>query len=402
MVKMLTSKRAIAFSLLSILPSTLAQTFTACNPLNSTGCPTDPALGTSANFTFNSSSRADPQVWNATAGSLQYQPEKPGAEFIITNQGDSPTITSAFYFFFGRVSVMLRAASGTGIVSSIVLESDDLDEVDWEFLGGNRTHAETNFFGKGNTTSYNRAIWYPLPDNSAPQDDFHNYTVTWTQDALDWYIDGHHVRQVTPGDAITLMGKNYPQTPMTLKLGIWAGGDPKENAPGVVQWAGGVTDYTQGPFTMYVQSVEVVDYTTGASQYSYGDETGSWQSIKVVNGTSSVTERVLHPPKSLTQHVLSLSHAAKVGIAIGAIAVAAVLLLALAFCCIVQRRKGAKEKWYADREFETTKREQEEFAAEAQALGYGKGGWVGGEREVRNVGGSGARWSKRFSKFTRL
>ena len=279
--RMFVSKSSIFLSLLSLLPVAFSQTFTACNPLNTTNCPTDPALGTNASFTFNSSNPVDPQVWNATAGVLQYQPDKPGAEFIVTNPGDSPTITSAFYFFFGRVSVMMRAATGTGIVSSIVLESDDLDEIDWEFLGSNRTHAETNFFGKGNTTSYDRAIWYPLPNNAAPQDQYHNYTVTWTAESLDWYIDGQHMRQVTPNDSVTLYGKNYPQTPMTLKLGIWAGGDPNENAPGVVQWAGGVTDYTQGPFTMYVESTEVVDYTTGASEYAYGDETGSWQSIKV-------------------------------------------------------------------------------------------------------------------------
>ena len=28
-----------------------------------------------------------------------------------------------------------------GIISSIDLESDDLDEVDWEFMGGNGTNA---------------------------------------------------------------------------------------------------------------------------------------------------------------------------------------------------------------------------------------------------------------------
>lgn len=52
----------------------------------------------------------------------------------------------------------MRCASGTGIISSIVLESDDLDEVDWEFIGGNSTSVETNYFGKGNTTSYDRAM----------------------------------------------------------------------------------------------------------------------------------------------------------------------------------------------------------------------------------------------------
>jgi len=42
----------------------------------------------------------------------------------------------------------MQAAAGTGIVSSIVLQSDDLDEVDWEMIGGNTTFVETNFFGK--------------------------------------------------------------------------------------------------------------------------------------------------------------------------------------------------------------------------------------------------------------
>ncbi|KAL9078534.1 MAG: hypothetical protein Q9157_002557 [Trypethelium eluteriae] len=374
---------------------TFGQTFTSCNPLNTTNCPVDPALGTNASFTFNSSSVADPEVWNSTGGALQYTLQKPGAEFLIQGSGDSPTITSAFYFLFGRVSVMLRAASGTGIVSSIVLQSDDLDEIDWEFLGGNQTHAETNFFGKGNTTSYNRAIWYPLPNRAAPQDDFHNYTVTWTAESLDWYIDDQHVRQVTPSDAVTLNGKNYPQTPMNLKMGIWAGGDPATNVPGVVQWAGGNVDYSKGPFSMYVKSAEVVDYTTGASQYSYGDETGSWQSIKVDKGTSAVTQRVLNPPKTLTQRVTSLSHGAKVGIAIGAIAAAALFALAITLCCIIQRRKGAKEKWYADKEWEKNQKEQDEIRAEAEALGYGKGGWVGGVREVRQA----PRGSRRFSRF---
>ena len=281
MVNMFTSKSLISLSLLFLIPTTLAQTSTSCNPLNTTNCPVDPALGTNASFSFNSSSLPDPEVWNVTGGLLQYQDNKPGAQFTITNPGDSPTITSAFYFLFGRVSVVMSAASGTGIVSSIVLESDDLDEIDWEFLGGNDTHAETNFFGKGNTTTYNRDEWYPLPNNAAPQEAYHNYTVTWTAESVDWYIDGQHVRRLASDDPLTLNGKNYPQTPMYLKVGIWAGGDPKENKPGVVQWAGGVTDYTKGPFVMNVKSAEVVDYTTGASQYSYGDETGSWQSIHI-------------------------------------------------------------------------------------------------------------------------
>lgn len=171
---------------------------------------------------------------------------------------------------------MMKAAQGQGIVTSIVMESDDLDEVDWELIGGNETHVETNYFGKGNTTSYDRAIWYPI-DN--PMEQFHNYTTTWTKDQIDWYVDDKHMRTLAYGDA--LEGKNYPQTPMTIRLGIWAGGDTENNKPGVVQWAGGPVNWDQAPFTMSVQGLYVEDYSTG-KEYRYTDNSGSFESIKAV------------------------------------------------------------------------------------------------------------------------
>ena len=130
----------------------LAQTFTNCNPLNTT-CSADIALGTTYTQNFTSSA-ADNKIWNLTAGNVDWTSD--GAEFTINGKGDSPTIQSLFYIFFGRVTTIMKAAKGTGIVSSIVLESDDLDEVDWEFIGGNSTYAETNFFGKGRFRSLPR------------------------------------------------------------------------------------------------------------------------------------------------------------------------------------------------------------------------------------------------------
>jgi len=250
-----------------------AQTWTTCNPMNGT-CPNDPALGMSNNFVFNTSTTVT-NSFNVTAGSLSYGSN--GAEFVVAKKGDSPTIQSQFYIFFGSVSVIMQAATGQGIISSIVLESDDLDEVDWEFMGGNSTHAETNYFGKGNTTSFDRAIYYPV--SSDPRANFHNYTVNWTSDRLEWYIDGTLVR--TLPYAAANGGNNYPQTPMTVRLGIWAGGDP-DNNNGTIEWAGGLTDYTKGPYTMYVQSAQISDYSTG-SAYEWTDRSGSWQSIKSIS-----------------------------------------------------------------------------------------------------------------------
>jgi len=104
---------------------------------------------------FNESS-AVTDSFNITNGALVYGTD--GTQFVINKKGESPTIQSKFYIFFGSVSVVMKAATGQGIISSIVLESDDLDEVDWEFMGGNGTHAETNYFGKGKDRDWGLSV----------------------------------------------------------------------------------------------------------------------------------------------------------------------------------------------------------------------------------------------------
>lgn len=267
---MLSTRRLLALLPAFVAP-VVAQTYTDCNPLEKT-CPSDPALGTDWTFDFTSAPKTG--TWNTTAGTITYGSN--GAEFTISEKGQSPTIQTNFYIFFGRVEVHMRAAPGQGIVSSIVLESDDLDEVDWEMIGGDHTQVETNYFGKGNTTTYDRAIWYPVTD---PMNNFHNYTVVWTAEKLEWYIDSNLIRTLLQADADD-NGNNFPQTPMYVRLGIWAGGDTTENSAGTVEWAGGATTYDDAPFTMYVSECRITDYSSGKS-YTYGDMTGSWQSIDV-------------------------------------------------------------------------------------------------------------------------
>ena len=148
-----------------------------------------------------------------------------------------------------------------------------------EGVGGNPNQIQTNYFGKGDTTTYDRETWENV---DAPQDDFHTYTVDWTKDAISWIVDGKTLRTVKYADAKG--GSRFPQTPMRLRLGIWAGGDPS-NGEGTIQWAGGRTDYSQAPFSMYVQSVKITNYTP-ADTYKFTDTSGSYQSIKASNSTS--------------------------------------------------------------------------------------------------------------------
>ncbi|TAQ89780.1 hypothetical protein B7494_g1851 [Chlorociboria aeruginascens] len=308
------------------------------------------------------------QSFNVTAGSLVYGSN--GAEFTIAKKGDSPTIQSKFYIFFGSVSIFMKAASGQGVISSIVLESDDLDEIDWEFMGGNGTDVETNYFGKGNTTSYDRATYYNM--GTDPRADFHNYTLDWTADRLEWYVDSTLIRTLNYSDANG--GYNYPQTPMTVRMGIWAGGDPG-NAEGVVEWAGGLIDYSKGPYTMYVQSAEVQDYSTG-SAYEWTDKTGSWQSIKAIAGNSTAQQTIVKastPSLSVAQKFAALPQTTKVAIYAGGGAGAALLLSALLFTCIRQRRKGRAEREAYNASIE--KEREAAFQDQMDLRERGLGGW---------------------------
>lgn len=245
----------------------------------STGCPADPALGTTVTSDFTRPLTKD---WDLAVGTTVSH-DNNGAHFIVKESTDAPTISLSKYIFFGKVSAVVRAAPGAGIISSVILQSDDLDEIDIEWVGNQDKAVQTNFFGKGNTTTYDRGKTIAV---SHPEEDWYEYTVDWTKESIKWYVNGTLIRTVNYGDDIALNGKNYPQTPMRVKIGNWVGcpsaqaaSDP--DTSGTCSWAGGPADWSNAPFTMLVKSVTVQDYGC-ASQYEYGDKSGSYQSIKSV------------------------------------------------------------------------------------------------------------------------
>ncbi|RFN53422.1 murein transglycosylase [Fusarium flagelliforme] len=245
--------------------SAYGQTYSDCNPMKKSGCKPNPGLDASL-YSFDFTKGADDDNWEGTGhGEVKYTSE--GAEFSVNKQGDSPTLQSKWYMFFGRYEVHMKAAPGVGIVSSIVMLSDVLDEVDWEFLGGAGGEVQTNWYAKASSDN-TQSLTFPADNN---QGEFHNYTVNWTPESVDWYVNDVQVRTVKFAES------NYPQTPMRLKLGIWAGGDP-DNAEGTIQWAGGETDYKDVPYTMTVQKIKVQNLNP-AKEYSYGDSSGSYKSI---------------------------------------------------------------------------------------------------------------------------
>ncbi|CAG9988113.1 unnamed protein product [Clonostachys byssicola] len=277
--------------------SVASQTFTSCNPLEKT-CPAHPALGSNSIKCDFTKGKCD--AFNHNPGTTINYSDK-GALFSIENDKQAPTIASKKYIFFGRVDVELMASPGQGVVTSVVLQSGDLDEIDWEWVGGRNDEVQTNYFGKGDTTTYDRGAKHPV---TAPLTTFHTYSIEWTSKKVDWIIDNQVVRSLNYADAKG--GSRFPQTPMEIKLGTWVAG-LQGNSEGTVEWAGGYTDFTKAPFQGWYKSISVVDYAGGDAppkdsikEYLYGDKSGSWESIKVVKGESSNDSKDDDKPSSTT------------------------------------------------------------------------------------------------------
>ncbi|KAG0154485.1 Concanavalin A-like lectin/glucanase, subgroup [Penicillium digitatum] len=318
-------------------------TGTDCNPLNKTTCSPDPALGTEHTWLFNST--LDTDLWDMRTGTLDYTPE--GADFSMKTENSSTLLVSNFYIFFGVMEAHVKMAKGAGIISSVILQSDDLDEIDWEWVGYNTSGVQSNFFGKGNVTTSDRGGKHAV---SNADTEFHNYTSYWDKDRLEWWIDGDLVRTVHYDEPLTVYGKNYPQTPCQVKVSNWPVGI-KGQTLGNLEWGGGFVDWSEVPFTMTVSKMRVQDFHTG-KEYRYNGTTGTRESIEVIRGNSTAQAIInKKPPMSLSQKWDGLGQGAHIGVYCVVGIAGAVLLGLCTFCCLKQRRSGRLQRALNDGEY---------------------------------------------------
>lgn len=207
---------AIIF-IIALTRTVTSQTWTTCNPLSAT-CNADKALSRAIDVDFTKGASDE---FTITGGTPSYQSD--GIHLSVAQQGNAPTLTSKWFMMFGRIEIKMKSAPGQGIVSSLVLQSSDLDEIDFEWVGADSNKVQSNYFGKGKTVTYDRGAFHSNPNNH----DWHTYAIDFTAEQILWQVDGATVRVLTPGTAQT---NQYPQTPMQLKFGNWAGGDPSNTA----------------------------------------------------------------------------------------------------------------------------------------------------------------------------
>lgn len=128
---------------------------------------------------------------------------------------------------FFSASIKLPADYTAGVVVAFYMSNGDKyeknhDELDFEFLGnirGKDWRIQTNIYGNG-STSVGREERYGLWFD--PCEDFHHYSILWTENLIIFYVDNIPIREIK---RIEAMGGDFPSKPMTLYATIWDGSD---------------------------------------------------------------------------------------------------------------------------------------------------------------------------------
>ncbi|CAO2832695.1 unnamed protein product [Amaranthus hypochondriacus] len=124
---------------------------------------------------------------------------------------------------FFSASIKLPADYTAGVVVAFYMSNGDMyeknhDEIDFEFLGnirGKEWRVQTNVYGNG-STSVGREERYTLWFD--PTEEFHRYSILWTEDQIIFYVDDIPIREIRRRAA---MKHDFPSKPMSLYSTIW-------------------------------------------------------------------------------------------------------------------------------------------------------------------------------------
>lgn len=118
------------------------------------------------------------------------------------------------YFGYGLYEVVMRAAPGSGIVSSfftLMETSRPGNEIDIEFAGKDPQEVIFNVWDKKGRERPER---FRLPFNAA--EEYHSYAIEWTPGKIRWYVDGKKKR--------TVRGQ-IPKRPHRIFMNVWVTGN---------------------------------------------------------------------------------------------------------------------------------------------------------------------------------
>jgi len=165
------------------------------------------------------------------------------------------TTLGTFTQQYGRIDARIRLPQGQGIWPAFWMLGANNAAVGWPNAGEidvmenigqdmRTVHGSLHGPGPGYADNANTAA-YRLPPGQSFADDFHVFTITWAQDTISWYVDGHRYQTRTPADAGP--GGWVFNSPFYLLLNLAVGGT----------WPGDPDAGTDFPQTMLVDYIRV-------------------------------------------------------------------------------------------------------------------------------------------------
>lgn len=199
--------------------------------------------------------------WVASGNPQAYSGQNgQGASMLLTMAPNTvgTLVSSTHYVWYGKISATMTTSQGPGVVTAFIMMSDMKDEIDFEFVGVDLEHAQSNYYFQG-ITDYNNE--QNLSCTNTVQNT-HTYEIDWTPESLTWSIDGNALRTLNKNTTYNETDKqyHYPQTPARVQLSLWPAG-LSTNAPGTIAWSGGEISWNS-PYMVngyyYAQVYDVV------------------------------------------------------------------------------------------------------------------------------------------------
>lgn len=83
----------------------------------------------------------------------QGQPVTYNDALLLTMAQDTvgTLLASTHYVWYGKISAKLTTSQGQGVVTAFIMMSDVKDEIDFEFIGVDIEHAQSNYYSQGVT-----------------------------------------------------------------------------------------------------------------------------------------------------------------------------------------------------------------------------------------------------------
>jgi len=169
--------------------------------------------------------------------------------------GNGATLNSSRLMQYGSVSATVKVASVPGSVTAFITMSDGGDEIDVEWVGGDTSHFQSNYFYHG-IEIYGVNGGDHHVNGSPVSEAFHNYTIDWEPNYITWSVDSVVVRNKTRASTKNSDGTyHFPSEATRVQLGIWDG----SASPGTATWANGPINWNKAGsvISAYVQSVTI-------------------------------------------------------------------------------------------------------------------------------------------------